>query len=251
MAGNLAKAGFDVVGYNRTPDRRTARRGGRPGGARIAEAVRGRRRRRHDGARLPRRRGRARRAGRRCLANATPGTLVIDFSSIRPDVSAGSPRQGAEHGLRVLDAPVSGGEAGRDRGHAVDHGRRRGARTSTAASRSSMPSARPSSTSARAAPARPSRPPTSSSSPATSSWSPRRSSSSRPTASTPTRRSKVLGRRARRQRGPAPQGARTCSPGDFEPGLPGRPAPQGHGHRHRRRPRGRRGHPARRRWSPS
>jgi 2-hydroxy-3-oxopropionate reductase len=43
---------------------------------------------------------------------ARKGTLVIDFSTIRPDVSARLAAQGADHGLRVLDAPVSGGEQG-------------------------------------------------------------------------------------------------------------------------------------------
>jgi 2-hydroxy-3-oxopropionate reductase len=38
--------------------------------------------------------------------------LVIDFSSIRPDVTSELAKQAREHGLRILDAPVSGGEAG-------------------------------------------------------------------------------------------------------------------------------------------
>src|SRR5207249_9079623 len=46
------------------------------------------------------------------FASARPGTLVIDFSSIRPDVSAGLAADGKARGLRVLDAPVSGGEQG-------------------------------------------------------------------------------------------------------------------------------------------
>jgi len=44
--------------------------------------------------------------------SAARGTLVIDFSSIRPDVSAELAAAGSERGLRMLDAPVSGGEAG-------------------------------------------------------------------------------------------------------------------------------------------
>ena len=43
---------------------------------------------------------------------AKPGTLVIDFSSIRPDVTAHLAAQAKEKGLRILDAPVSGGQAG-------------------------------------------------------------------------------------------------------------------------------------------
>ncbi|HEY7049079.1 MAG TPA: 2-hydroxy-3-oxopropionate reductase [Jatrophihabitantaceae bacterium] len=46
------------------------------------------------------------------FATAKPGTLVIDFSSIRPDVTVELAATGREKGFRVLDAPVSGGEAG-------------------------------------------------------------------------------------------------------------------------------------------
>jgi 2-hydroxy-3-oxopropionate reductase len=44
--------------------------------------------------------------------SAEPGTLVIDFSSIRPDVAAELAATARDHDLRLLDAPVSGGEAG-------------------------------------------------------------------------------------------------------------------------------------------
>jgi 2-hydroxy-3-oxopropionate reductase len=44
--------------------------------------------------------------------SAKPGTLVIDFSSIRPDVTAELAAVAEERGFRLLDAPVSGGEAG-------------------------------------------------------------------------------------------------------------------------------------------
>jgi 2-hydroxy-3-oxopropionate reductase len=43
---------------------------------------------------------------------ARPGTLIIDFSSIRPDVTADLARTARARGFRLLDAPVSGGEAG-------------------------------------------------------------------------------------------------------------------------------------------
>lgn len=46
------------------------------------------------------------------FANARPGTLVIDFSSIRPDASADLAKQAKAAGFRILDAPVSGGEPG-------------------------------------------------------------------------------------------------------------------------------------------
>ncbi|MGI5130078.1 2-hydroxy-3-oxopropionate reductase [Pseudonocardia sp. CA-107938] len=45
-------------------------------------------------------------------ANAKPGTLHIDCSTIRPDVARRVAEAGAERGIRVVDAPVSGGEAG-------------------------------------------------------------------------------------------------------------------------------------------
>jgi 2-hydroxy-3-oxopropionate reductase len=112
MAGHLVDAGFDVVGFNRTPDKVAAlvERGGR-GADSIAEAVRdadivavmvpdspdvqdvlaG-----EDGV----------------FDTARKGTLVIDFSSIRPDVTAALAEQAKAAGLRLLDAPVSGGEAG-------------------------------------------------------------------------------------------------------------------------------------------
>ena len=46
------------------------------------------------------------------LDNAKPGTLYIDMSSIRPETARKLAETGAERGVRVLDAPVSGGEKG-------------------------------------------------------------------------------------------------------------------------------------------
>ena len=112
MAGHLIKAGHDVVGYNRSQpavDRLVAN-GGR-GAASLSEAVTG-----ADvvitmvpdspdveSAAL---------GPDGIYANAKPGTLHIDCSSIRPDVAKRVAEQGRERGLRVIDAPVSGGEAG-------------------------------------------------------------------------------------------------------------------------------------------
>ena len=45
-------------------------------------------------------------------AAGTEGVLYIDFSTIRPETSRELARTGAGIGVRVLDAPVSGGEAG-------------------------------------------------------------------------------------------------------------------------------------------
>jgi 2-hydroxy-3-oxopropionate reductase len=112
MAGHLVAAGFDVVGVNRTPEKvaRLVEKGGR-GATSIAEAVKD--------ADLVAVMVPDSPDVQEVLAgnggvfdNARPGTLVIDFSSIRPDVTAELAAQARERGLRMLDAPVSGGEAG-------------------------------------------------------------------------------------------------------------------------------------------
>lgn len=112
MAANLVRAGFEVTGYNRSPAKvdRLVEAGGH-GAKSIADAVRdadvvatmvpdspdvravltG-----DDGV----------------FAHAPAGALIIDFSTIRPDVAADLATAGQERGFRVLDAPVSGGEAG-------------------------------------------------------------------------------------------------------------------------------------------
>lgn len=46
------------------------------------------------------------------LATAEPGALIIDFSTIRPDVTRRLAETAGERRLRMLDAPVSGGQAG-------------------------------------------------------------------------------------------------------------------------------------------
>ncbi len=116
MAGHLIDAGHDVVGYNRSRPAvdRLAERGGRAAGS-VADAVRdaevvitmvpdspdvedvalG-----DDG----------------IYATAKPGTLHIDCSTIRPDVARSLAEAGNERGIRVVDAPVSGGEAGAKEG---------------------------------------------------------------------------------------------------------------------------------------
>ncbi|WP_029113110.1 2-hydroxy-3-oxopropionate reductase [Mycobacterium sp. URHB0044] len=112
MAINLVDAGFDVVGFNlvQPPIDALVAAGGR-GASSIAEAVKdadviatmvpdspdveevlsG-----ADGV----------------FANARENALIIDFSSIRPDVSARLATEAEQRGLRILDAPVSGGEQG-------------------------------------------------------------------------------------------------------------------------------------------
>lgn len=112
MAANLVAAGFDVAGYNRSRGKvdRLVEHGGRPA-ASVAEA-----------------------AGQAdvvvtmlpdspdvedvalgddgVLAHAPRGSLYIDCSTIRPDTSRAVAEAAEDRGLRVLDAPVSGGEAG-------------------------------------------------------------------------------------------------------------------------------------------
>ena len=112
MAVHLQKAGHDVVGYNLHPDKTQplVDAGGTAAGS-VADAVRdaqvvavmvpdspdvqdvllG-----EEGV----------------FANAKEGTLVIDFSSIRPDVTVELAKAAQDKGFRLLDAPVSGGEAG-------------------------------------------------------------------------------------------------------------------------------------------
>jgi 2-hydroxy-3-oxopropionate reductase len=112
MAVHLAKAGHRVAGYNRTPEKAAplVAAGGRAAES-IADAVRD--------------------AEVVCVMvpdspdvvdvltgeagvfdNAKPGTLVVDFSSIRPDVTNQLAEQAKAKGVRLVDAPVSGGEAG-------------------------------------------------------------------------------------------------------------------------------------------
>jgi 2-hydroxy-3-oxopropionate reductase len=112
MAANLVRVGFDVVGCNRSAGKvdRLVQQGGR-GAASVAEAVReadvvvtvlpdspdveavvlG-----ADGV----------------FANARPGLLYIDMSTVRPATARAVAEAGRSVGIRVLDAPVSGGEQG-------------------------------------------------------------------------------------------------------------------------------------------
>ncbi|KQZ67517.1 2-hydroxy-3-oxopropionate reductase [Nocardioides sp. Root151] len=112
MAVHLANAGHSVAGYNRTPDKAKplVDAGGRTAES-IADAVRD--------------------ADIVCVmvpdspdvtdvlagdgnvfASAKAGALIIDFSSIRPDVTVELAKQAQDNGFRLVDAPVSGGEAG-------------------------------------------------------------------------------------------------------------------------------------------
>jgi 2-hydroxy-3-oxopropionate reductase len=112
MSIHLQKAGFDVCGVNISPERtRPLVDAGGRAATTIGEAM--------DGADLVAVMVPDSPDVQEVLAgeggvfeNAAPGTLIIDFSSIRPDVTADLAAQAAERGFRLIDAPVSGGEAG-------------------------------------------------------------------------------------------------------------------------------------------
>jgi 2-hydroxy-3-oxopropionate reductase len=112
MAANLVKAGYSVAGYNRSPEpvERLVAAGGQ-GASSVAEAVAGADvvitmlpdspdvesvALGEDGV----------------FANAKPGLLYIDCSTIRPDVAAHLAAEGTKRGIGVVDAPVSGGDQG-------------------------------------------------------------------------------------------------------------------------------------------
>jgi 2-hydroxy-3-oxopropionate reductase len=111
MAANLVKAGHEVVGYNRSPEKiaTLVAQGGRgarsvaeavsqaevvvtmlPDSADVEAVVLGK-----DGV----------------LSSARSGTLLIDASTIRPDTSVRVAEAARAIGVGALDAPVSGGEA--------------------------------------------------------------------------------------------------------------------------------------------
>ncbi|WP_447924996.1 2-hydroxy-3-oxopropionate reductase [Georgenia muralis] len=112
MAVHLQNAGHDVTGYNRSPEKtRALVEAGGTAASSVADAVAGAEvvavmvpdspdvtevLAGEDGV----------------FANAAPGALVIDFSTIRPDVTAELAEEARDKGFRLLDAPVSGGEAG-------------------------------------------------------------------------------------------------------------------------------------------
>ena len=112
MACHLARAGHTVIGYNRSPERTAAlvEAGGKAADS-IDQAVKG-----ADVVAImvpdsPDVQS-VLLGDNGVFAYAQPGTLVIDFSSIRPDVTAELARLAAQRGLRIIDAPVSGGEPG-------------------------------------------------------------------------------------------------------------------------------------------
>jgi 2-hydroxy-3-oxopropionate reductase len=112
MAGHLVRAGHTVVGVNRSPEpvQRLIEAGGQ-GADTVAEAVGSAEviitmvpdSADVEGVAL---------GENGIYAHAPRGAMHIDMSSIRPDVAANLAAAGQEAGIRVLDAPVSGGQAG-------------------------------------------------------------------------------------------------------------------------------------------
>ncbi|MDQ2796266.1 MAG: 2-hydroxy-3-oxopropionate reductase [Actinomycetota bacterium] len=111
MSVHLANAGHTVTGFNRSPKYDELEAAGGTGAESIADAV-------ADAdvvcVMVPDspdvREVLAGEGG--VFDSAKPGTLVIDFSSIRPDATVELAKQAKERGFRLIDAPVSGGEAG-------------------------------------------------------------------------------------------------------------------------------------------
>ncbi|PZG01893.1 2-hydroxy-3-oxopropionate reductase [Micromonospora deserti] len=111
MATNLIMAGYDVIGYDHSPARYEALR---QVGGQIADGVVELVQKSEivismvrDSADVE-----AVALGEQgVLANARPGQLYIDMSSISPQTARQVAEAGKTFGVRVLDAPVSGGEA--------------------------------------------------------------------------------------------------------------------------------------------
>jgi 2-hydroxy-3-oxopropionate reductase len=112
MAANLVRAGYEVTGYNTSPDpvQRLVEAGGHSAGSvkeatvgadvvitmlpdspQVEEVVLG-----PEGV----------------LASASDALLLIDMSTIAPETSVAVAKLAKDKGTRVLDAPVSGGEQG-------------------------------------------------------------------------------------------------------------------------------------------
>jgi 2-hydroxy-3-oxopropionate reductase len=112
MAANLVGAGYQVTGYNRSPEKvqPLVRVGGKPAGS-IAEAT-------ADAEVVvtmlpdaPDVRDVVLGPGG-VLEHAAPGLLLVDMSTIAPEASVEIAQAARERDVRVLDAPVSGGEQG-------------------------------------------------------------------------------------------------------------------------------------------
>lgn len=116
MAANLLRAGHAVCGFDRSEAaRRAAAARGIPVVDELARAVRGAEvaiTMLPDGPDVE-----AVATGPDGLfALLAPGSLLIDYSSIAPEIARRLARLGAERGIAVVDAPVSGGPGGAEAG---------------------------------------------------------------------------------------------------------------------------------------
>ncbi|MEV6769232.1 NAD(P)-binding domain-containing protein [Nocardia sp. NPDC051030] len=109
MAGHLVKAGHDVTGFDLSPTGLEKLKAA--GGATAASAAEAVRDKDIVITMLPQDEH-VEAVFADVLENAAPGTLYIDFSTITPKTSRWTATEGAKKNLRVLDAPVSGGEPG-------------------------------------------------------------------------------------------------------------------------------------------
>lgn len=114
MAGHLLKAGHDVTGYNRSPDKARAwaeANGGRAA-ATVAEAA--------DGADLfilcVGNDDDVRQVVGEALAVLKPGAVVVDHTTTSAKLAREMAEACAASGLAFVDAPVSGGQAGAENG---------------------------------------------------------------------------------------------------------------------------------------
>jgi 3-hydroxyisobutyrate dehydrogenase len=117
MAGHLLKAGHQVTVYNRTPARAAAwveKHGGKSAatpaeaakGAEIVFACVGN----DDDLRS------VLQGGKGAFAGMAKGALFVDHTTASAEVARESAKIAGEKGLRFLDAPVSGGQAGAENG---------------------------------------------------------------------------------------------------------------------------------------
>ena len=52
----------------------------------------------------------------RSLPHCKPGTIIVDMSSVAPGTTQKMAKIAAEHGVKYMDAPVSGGTIGAQKG---------------------------------------------------------------------------------------------------------------------------------------
>ena len=117
MAGNLVRAGFDVVVYNRTGRQdRAARRRRCRGGGLTACRRRTLRRGLHAASVTHPTWSRCCSAPDGIAEGVDKGSLVVDSSTVSPEATRGWAAQLAERGVGFLDAPVSGGSEGAAKG---------------------------------------------------------------------------------------------------------------------------------------